>query len=211
METSYRDRAEAGAVLGAELAGLAGRPDVIVLGLVRGGIPVAAAVAQRLDAPLDALVVRKLGVPQAPEVAFGAVGPGGVRVLNEGIADRIDPGQVAVVVQAEIAELDRRERRYRAGRAPLRLDGRTAVIVDDGLATGATARAAVVVARRLGATRVVLAVPVGAPEARSALADEADEVVCPLSPPEFGAVSRFYGDFHEVSDDEVTATLAGTG
>jgi putative phosphoribosyl transferase len=211
METIYRDRAEAGAMLADELAELVERPDVIVLGLVRGGVPVAAAVADRLGAPLDALVVRKLGVPQAPEVAFGAVGPGGVRVLNEEIADRIDPAQVEIVVQAEIAELDRRERRYRSGRPPLRLEGRTVVTVDDGLATGATARAAVTVARRLGATRVVLAVPVGAPEAYQALAQEADQVVCPLVPAEFGAVSRFYVDFHEVSDEEVTATLGGTG
>jgi predicted phosphoribosyltransferase len=211
METIYRDRTEAGEVLAERLAGLADRPDVTVLGLVRGGVPVAAAIAGRLGAPLDALVVRKLGLPQAPEMAFGAVGPGGVRVVNEGVADRLGPEQTAEVVRQEITELERRERTYRAGRPPLRLDTRTVIVVDDGLATGATARAAVEVARRLGAQRVVVAVPVGSPEAYRTLAAEADEVVCPLLPAEFGAVSRFYDDFHEVSDQEVTATLAAAG
>lgn len=190
---------------------LTGRSDVTVLGLVRGGVPVAAAVADRLGAPLDALVVRKLGVPVAPEVAFGAVGPGGVRVLNEPLADRLPTGQIDQVVRRELAELERRERTYRAGRPPLRLDGRIAVIVDDGLATGATARAAVAVARQLGAARVVVAVPVAAPEAYQALTAEADEVVCPLLPSDFGAVSRYYVDFHEVPDQEVTAALGATG
>ncbi|WP_326561832.1 phosphoribosyltransferase [Micromonospora sp. NBC_01796] len=207
--TIYRDRADAGRALADRLAGLAGRPDLIVLGLVRGGVPVAAAVAERLAAPLDVLVVRKLGLPQAPEVAFGAVGPGGVRVLNPEIADRLDPDRTAEVVGRETVELERRERLYRAGRPPLSLDGRTAVIVDDGLATGATARASVAVARRLGAQRVVVAVPVGSVQAYAALAEEADEVVCLQRPEDFGAVSRFYEDFHEVPDDEVTATLSG--
>ncbi|MGW4464434.1 phosphoribosyltransferase [Micromonospora sp. NPDC004704] len=207
--TIYRDRADAGRALADRLAGLAGRPDLIVLGLVRGGVPVAAAVAERLAAPLDVLVVRKLGLPQAPEVAFGAVGPGGVRVLNPEIADRLDPDRTAEVVGREMVELERRERLYRAGRPPLSLDGRTAVIVDDGLATGATARASVAVARRLGAQRVVVAVPVGSVQAYAALAEEADEVVCLQRPEDFGAVSRFYEDFHEVPDEEVTATLSG--
>ncbi|HEY0697285.1 MAG TPA: phosphoribosyltransferase, partial [Micromonospora sp.] len=113
------------------------------------------------------------------------------------------------VVRQESGELDRRERRYRADRPPLELDGRTAVIVDDGLATGATARVAVAVARRMGARRVVVAAPVGSPQAARSLAEEADELVCPLTPEEFGAVSQFYGDFHEVSDNEVTGTLSG--
>jgi predicted phosphoribosyltransferase len=208
MTTIYRDRAQAGAALADRLTALIGQPDVIVLGLVRGGVPVAAAVAERLGAPLDVLVVRKLGVPQAPEVAFGAVGPGGVQVLNESPGLRLDPDQVAEVVRRETAELERRERLYRAGRPPLDLKGRTAVIVDDGLATGATARAAVAVARQLGARRVIVAVPVGSEDAYEALAAEADEVVCLQRPPDFGAVSRYYEDFHEVSDEEVAATLA---
>lgn len=203
----YRDRQEAGEALADRLGHLVGRPDVTVLGLVRGGVPVAAAVARRLGVPLDALVVRKLGVPVAPEVAFGAVGPGGVRVLNEPLAARLSREQVDEVIRRELAELERRERAYRAGRPPLRLDDRVAVITDDGLATGATARAAVAVARQLGAKRVVVAVPVAAPEAYETLAEEADEVVSPLLPMDFGAVSRYYADFHEVPDQEVTATL----
>ncbi|MBF9128249.1 phosphoribosyltransferase [Plantactinospora sp. S1510] len=210
MDATYRDRTAAGAVLADLLDSVAGQPDVIVLGLVRGGVPVAAAVAERLRAPLDVLVVRKLGLPEAPEVAFGAVGPGGLRVLNEEIADRLDPAEVDTVVRAETAELERRERRYRMGRPPLRLDDRIAVIVDDGLATGATARAAVGVARQLGARRVVLAVPVGAPEAYAVLTRTADEVVCPERPAGFGAVSRYYADFHEVPDEEVVALLTGS-
>lgn len=211
METSYRDRRDAGETLADGLDRLAGRSDVVVLGLVRGGVPVAAAVADRLGVPLDALVVRKLGVPAAPEVAFGAVGPGGVRVLNEPLADRLSDAQIETVVRRELNELERRERTYRAGQPPLRLDGCIAVIVDDGLATGATARAAVAVARRLGAQRVVVAVPVAAPDAYRMLADEADEVVCPSVPADFGAVSRYYVDFHEVPDREVTAALGAAG
>lgn len=210
MDTTYRDRAAAGAALADRLSALAGQPDVIVLGLVRGGVPVAAAVANRLHVRLDVLVVRKLGLPEAPEVAFGAVGPAGVRVLNEEIAGRLGPADIDAVVRREMTELDRRERRYRAGRPPLRLDGRYAVIVDDGLATGATARAAVAVARRLGAERVAMAVPVGAPDAYDALTHEADEVICPHRPATFGAVSAYYADFHEVTDEEVVATLTGT-
>ena len=210
MNAIYQDRAAAGAALADRLASLAGQPDVVVLGLVRGGVPVAASVAERLRSPLDVLVVRKLGLPGAAEVAFGAVGPGGVRVLNDDIAGRLDPAEVEVVVRREMAELERREQVYRAGRPPLRLDGRTVVIVDDGLATGATARASVGVARSLGARRVVVAVPVGAPDAYEALARTADEVVCPERPADFGAVSRFYVDFHEVSDEEVVAALTAS-
>ncbi|GAB3966255.1 phosphoribosyltransferase family protein [Plantactinospora veratri] len=210
MNATYRDRAEAGAVLADRLTPITGDPDVVVLGLVRGGVPVAAAVAEPLGAPLDVLVVRKLGLPQAPEVAFGAVGPGGLRVLNEEIAGRLEPEEVDAVVRAETAELERRERLYRRDRPPLRLDGRIAVIVDDGLATGATARAAVGVARQLGARRVVVAVPVGAPQAYEVLSETADEVLCPERPADFGAVSRYYDDFHEVSDAEVVAALTGT-
>jgi predicted phosphoribosyltransferase len=204
----YLDRAHAGEVLAAELARYQDRPDVTVLGLVRGGVPVAARVAAALHAPLDVLVVRKLGVPRQPELAFGALGPGGVRVLNPELANRLDPGEVARVVAAESAELDRRERLYRAGRPPLALDGRTAILVDDGLATGASAAAAVAVARRLGAAKVVLAVPVAPADAVARLAHLADEVTCPLTPSHFGAVGRFYRDFGQVPDDEVAKLLA---
>jgi predicted phosphoribosyltransferase len=204
----YRDREAAGEALAAELSGYGDRPDVLVLGLVRGGVPVAARVARALHAPLDVLVVRKLGVPWSPEVGFGALGPGGVRVLNRGVADRLDDDDVDRVSQEEGTELARREARYRAGRPPLDLTGRTAILVDDGLATGATAAVAVEVARRLGANRTVLAAPVGSTEAVAWLREVADEVVCPLVPPDFGAVSRFYQDFPQTSDDEVAAFLA---
>jgi len=203
----YRDRRAAGAALAEHLAGYAGRDDVVVLGLVRGGVPVAAEVARRLGAPLDVLVVRKLGVPWAPEVAFGALGPGGVRVLNEEIVARLPRPAVAGVLRHEAGELARRERRYRSRRAAIDLAGKVALLVDDGLATGATARAGVAVARELGASRVVVAVPVGAAEAVEQLAVEADEVVCPLQPPVFGAVSRFYDDFGQVTDAEVVSLL----
>ncbi|MEV4202648.1 phosphoribosyltransferase [Micromonospora globbae] len=208
--TTYRDRAEAGRMLADRLTGLIGDPDVIVLGLVRGGVPVAQVVAERLSAPLDVLVIRKLGMPWAREVAFGALGPGGVQVLNEHVASRLDADDIADTVRREQAELDRREQLYRAGRPPLDLTGRTAVIVDDGLATGATARAAVEVARQLGARRVVVAVPVGSQEAYEMLSAEADQVICAQHPVEFIAVSAYYEDFHEVTDEEVTDTLTAT-
>ncbi|TWJ24969.1 putative phosphoribosyltransferase [Micromonospora endolithica] len=197
-------------MLADRLTALVGDRDAIVLGLVRGGVPVAEVVAERLGTPLDVLVVRKLGMPWAPEVAFGALGPGGVQVLNDAVAARLDAPAIAEVRRREQAELDRREKLYRAGRPPLDLSGRTAVIVDDGLATGATARAAVQVARQLGARRVVVAVPVGAQEAYEMLAAEADQVVCAQRPPEFLSVSTYYDDFHEVSDAEVADALTAT-
>ncbi|MFE9689783.1 phosphoribosyltransferase [Micromonospora sp. NPDC005806] len=208
--TTYRDREEAGRVLADRLTDLAGRPDVIVLGLVRGGVLVARVIAERLGVPLDVLVVRKLGVPWAPEVAYGALGPDGVQVLNEMVADRFSEADRAEVRQREQAELERRESRYRAGRPQLDLTGKTAVIADDGLATGATARAAVQVARHLGAARVVVAVPVGSDQAYEMLAAEADQVVIVETPPDFAAVGAYYDDFHEVSDDEVTEALTAT-
>lgn len=208
---NYSDRRHAGEVLAERLTGYAGRPGAVVLGLVRGGVPVAAAIADRLGLPLDALVVRKLGVPWAPEVAFGAVGPRDVRVLNDDIAARLSATAMAAVVRHETAELARRERRYRAGRPKLRLTDRVVILVDDGLATGATARAAITVAGKLGAARVVLAVPVGATDAVTALSKLADEVVCPEMPDDFAAVSRFYDDFAQVSDGRVVALLRGRG
>jgi putative phosphoribosyl transferase len=203
---AFRDRQEAGAALAALLTGYADRPDVIALGLVRGGMPVAAEVASRLRIQLDALVVRKLGVPWAPEVAFGAIGPGGVQVLNPEI--RLEPHEMAPIIRHETAELRRRDRLFRLGRDPLDLTGRVALIIDDGLATGATAGAAVAVARALSAAYVVLAVPVGATPAVERLALTADEVVCPLMSDYFGAVSRYYDDFHQVPDAEVARLLS---
>jgi predicted phosphoribosyltransferase len=211
MRDSYPDRIAAGEELADALAAYAGREDVTVLGLVRGGVPVAATVAARLGAPMDVLVVRKLGVPRAPELAFGALGPGGVVVLNEEIAAYVPAREIAAVRQAEEAELYRREQVYRSGRPPLDLTGRVAIIIDDGLATGATARASVPVARALGAERVVMAAPVGAPDAVARVREVADEMVCPMTPPDFGAVSRYYDWFPQVTDAEVMALLAPTG
>jgi predicted phosphoribosyltransferase len=205
---TYANRQHAGDVLAAHLTAFAGRDDVVVLGLVRGGVPVAARVAAALRAPLDVLVVRKLGVPWAPEVAFGAVGPGGIAVHNPDVESRIPPAEVADVVHAESDELTRRESAYRGDRPPLSLTGKVALVIDDGLATGATARAAVAVARSLGAARVVLAVPVAAASSLSALAAVADEVVCPLVPARFDAVSRFYRTFGQTTDQEVVSLLA---
>jgi putative phosphoribosyl transferase len=207
VRDSYPDRETAGAHLAGLLTHYAGSDDVTVLGLVRGGVPVAKVVADHLGAPLDVLVVRKLGVPGAPELAFGALGSGGVTVYNEEIAGLLADSDIEAVRRREEVELHRREQRYRAGRPPLDLTGRTAVIVDDGLATGATARASVPVARALGARRVVVAVPVGAPDAVAKLRRVADEVICPMVPPDFGAVSRYYDRFDQTSDDEVNALL----
>jgi predicted phosphoribosyltransferase len=204
----YANRQEAGDELATLLAAHAGRPDAVVLGLVRGGVPVAARVASALALPLDVLVVRKLGVPWAREVAFGAVGPNGVVVHNPDVESHLSPAEIMQVVAAETEELIRRDESYRCGRPPLSLTGRVAIIVDDGLATGATARAAAVVARRLGATSVIVAVPVGARDSVELVRSEADEVVCPLAPDRFGAVSRFYRSFPQTSEDEVAALLA---
>ncbi|MEV6931609.1 phosphoribosyltransferase family protein [Dactylosporangium sp. NPDC051485] len=205
----FRNRVEAGAALAELLVEYADRPDAVTLGLVRGGVPVAAEVARRLHLPLDVLVVRKLGVPWAPEVAFGALGPGDVQVLNDEIAERLDPDEIDLVVRHEKAELERRERLFRLGRDPLDLAGRVALVVDDGLATGATAGAAVAVARSLGAARVVLAAPVGADTAVARLRRAADEVICPIAEADFGAVSRYYDDFRQLADADVTRLLQG--
>jgi predicted phosphoribosyltransferase len=180
----------------------------VVLGLVRGGVPVAASIADSLRLPLDALVVRKLGVPWAPEVAFGALGPAGVQVLNKQVSSRLSADEIEAVVRQESAELARREQIFRADRPPLDLAGRVALVIDDGLATGATARAAVEVARRLGAERVVLVVPVGSVQAVQHLNAVADEVICPWVPRHFDAVSRFYKSFPQVSDAEVVSLLS---
>jgi predicted phosphoribosyltransferase len=208
---AYLDRANAGDVLAEHLGHYQGQAGVIVLGLVRGGVPVAARIAAALALPLDVLVVRKLGVPWASEVAFGAVGPRAVVIYNEAIAARLSQQEAAAVLQRERTELVRRELAFRPGRPPLDLHSRQAIVVDDGLATGATARAAVAVARRLGAIRVVAAVPVGAPDALELLRTEVDELVCPLAPDNFAAVGSYYQVFGQVDDDEVLAVLAGAG
>jgi len=205
----FRDRRDAGEQLAARLAYL--EPEhPLVLGLPRGGVPVAALVAARLHAPLDILVVRKLGVPFQPELAMGAVGEEGARVLEPTVIRQagITAEQIAVVEAKERAEIERRSARYRDGRAAVPLSGRVVVIVDDGIATGSTALAAIQVARHRGASRVVLAAPVAAAETARGLRSVVDELVCVATPEDFGAVGRFYRDFSQTSDDEVASLLA---
>ena len=204
----FDDRRDAGRQLAPHLQPLIGG-DNVVLGLPRGGVPVAFEVAKALQAPLDILVVRKLGVPCQPELAFGAIGEGGVRVLNESVvrAAHLSEVEMAAVEQAARAELRRRSERFRGGRARIPLAGRTAVIVDDGVATGATATAACQVARSLGARNVVLAAPICSPDTAERFAGYADDVVCLLTPENIFAVGQAYRDFTQTSDDEVIALL----
>ena len=205
----YTNRQEAGRRLAGQLAPTAGE-DVVVLGLPRGGVPVAFEVAAVLGAPLDVIVVRKLGVPFQPELAMGAIGEDGVRVDNPEVIDLagISEAQVAEVERRERAELERRAGRFRRARVRLDLTGRTALIVDDGIATGSTARAACRVARAHGADRVVLAAPVGPPDVDQRFAGEVDEVVVTETPDWFHAVGQAYVDFAPTSDDEVVDLLA---
>lgn len=207
---AYRDRADAGRVLAAALGHLAGDPNVLVLGLQRGGVPVAYEVARALGAPFDVLLVRKLGVPGQPELAMGAIASGGVRVLHQAVIDSlaIPPEVVDAAAAREGAELAQREQRYRADRPALQVAGRTVVVVDDGVATGSTMRAAVVALRAQQAARIVVAVPVGARETCRELAAEADEVVCPSTPAGFHAVGQYYDDFTQTTDDEIRALLS---
>lgn len=205
----FADRTDAGVQLAGLLGGLRGE-DPVVVGLPRGGVPVAAEVAAALGAPLDVILVRKLGVPFQPELAMGAVGEGGVTVLNDQVirSSHVTSAELAAVRQREEAELERRSSLLRDGRPPLDLRDRVAVIVDDGMATGATARAACRVARAQGAKRVVMAVPVASPEAVSQLSGEA-EVVCVEVTDQLWAIGQWYRDFSQVSDDEVAGILAG--
>ncbi|WP_435188849.1 phosphoribosyltransferase family protein [Streptomyces sp. bgisy126] len=204
----FSDRSDAGRQLAARLDHLRGQ-DVVVLGLPRGGVPVAVEVADALDAPLDICLVRKLGVPHRPEVAMGAIGEGGVRVLNDGVIQEagVDDRALAAVEERELAELDQRARRYRGSRTPVPLEGRTVLVVDDGLATGATALAACRVVRARGAARIVLAVPVAPPGWTARLGGEADETVGVRTPEGFYAVGQFYREFPQTPDDEVIACL----
>ena len=205
----FANRQEAGRRLAVTLADLAGAADVLVLGLPRGGVPVAAEVSQALGVPLDVFVVRKLGVPSQPELALGAIASGGTVVLNDDIVYRvgIDEIRLRTIVDTGRAEVDARDELYRGGRPPLDIDGATVVLVDDGLATGATMRAAVAAVRQRSATSVVIAVPVGAPEAVEMLRAEADRVEAVSTPPDFVAVGLWYRDFRQVSDDEVRRLL----
>ena len=209
MARRFRDRRQAGQVLGELLAGYAGRPDLLVLGLPRGGVPVAYELAQALGAPLDVFLVRKLGVPGHEELAMGAIATGGVRVLNEDVVAtlRLPESVIDAVAEREQRELERREREYRGDRPPPEVQGRTVILVDDGLATGATMRAAVRGVRLRSPRRVVVAVPVASREACEQLAADGDEVVCAEVPAFFDGVGRWYADFSQTSDAEVTRLL----
>ena len=210
MPERFLDRTHAGQLLAQALAGYAGRADVLVLALPRGGVPVGFAVARALGVELDIMLVRKLGLPGHAEYAMGAVGPGGVRVLQ---ADLVESGlvsarQVQAACARELAEIERRDRLYRAGRAPPRLAGRCVILIDDGIATGATLRAAIEVVRRHPVARLVAAAPVGPLESVAALSGEVDELVCLATPMGFQAVSQWYRHFDQTSEAEVQALLA---
>lgn len=206
----FADRAAAGRALAERLAAWRGQSDVIVLALPRGGVPVAYEVARAIDAPLDLFLVRKLGVPGHEELAMGALASGGEPQINAETvrALRVSTAEIERVVARERRELERRELAYRAGRAPLVLRGRRVILVDDGLATGATMLAAVSAVRAAGASRIVVAVPVASAEACDLLRGSADDVVALRVPPDFHAVGVWYADFTQTTDDEVRALLA---
>jgi putative phosphoribosyl transferase len=206
----FRDRREAGRQLAQHLAAYANRPDVLVLALPRGGVPVAYEVARALHAPLDVFLVRKLGLPGHEEYAMGAVASGGVRVLNREVVDQLHlPDElIEGVASRELQELERRERLYRGNRPFPYVRGKTVILVDDGLATGSTMRAAAEALRQQGPARLVVAVPAGSPETCDEFRDEVDEVVCAITPEPFDAVGLWYDDFSQTTDDEVRDLLA---
>ena len=209
----FANRTDAGRQLGARLRSYAGRSDVVVLALPRGGVPVAAEVARALNAPLDVFLVRKLGVPTHPELAMGAIAEGGIKVLNEPLISDLEIPHALVqqVVSRERIELDRRHRLYRGDRQPPPVRDRVVVLVDDGLATGATMEAAVTALRQQTPARIVVAVPVGARDTHDRLRTIADEVVCVAMPEPFYGVGRWYEDFSETTDAEVRSLLAAAG
>ena len=205
----YQDRRHAGRVLASALINYARRSDVTVLALPRGGVPVAYEVARQLGAPLDVLVVRKLGVPGHEELAMGALASGDVQVMNEEVVSAlgISQGAIAAAVSEESRELARRERAYRGKQPPLDVSGRTVILVDDGLATGSTMRAAVAGLRQRGPERIVVGVPIAAPSTCEELASEVDDIVCAVTPEPFYAVALWYADFPQTTDQEVRELL----
>src|SRR6266542_149853 len=210
MERAFPNRIEAGRLLAEKLEKYADRDDVIVLGLPRGGVPVANEVAKRLHAPLDVFIVRKLGVPGFEELAAGAIAAGGVRVLNEDVMRAIPHADqtIEAVTARETTELQRREQMYREGLPAPQLRDRIAILVDDGLATGATMRAAVKSLRQRGVAKIVVAVPVGPPDTCLEIEQEADETTCLSTPPFFQAVGQYYEDFSQTSDEDVRELLS---
>jgi putative phosphoribosyl transferase len=208
VDTSrFRDRSDAGRRLAALLVEQGCPPDPLVLALPRGGVPVGAEIARQLDAPLDVLVVRKIGHPLQPELAIGAVASGGIEVLNPEFAGAVEPEMLERLAARERAEIERRERIYRGERPALRLRDRNVILVDDGLATGATMLAAVRAARAAGARHVTVAVPVGDPGVCARLAREADHVACLMQPRAMMAVGSWYHEFRQLSDSDVRAAL----
>jgi predicted phosphoribosyltransferase len=206
----YQDRTEAGRLLAERLAKYKNRPDVVILALPRGGVPVGFEVAQALNAPLDVFVVRKLGVPGQEELAMGAIASGGVLVLNQDIVQmlRIPDEMIEAAVVKETEELERRERLYRGDSPALDARGRVAILIDDGLATGSTMRAAAMALRRHLPSRIVVAAPVAAISTCDALSNEVDEVICAETPEPFHAISLWYRDFTQTTDDQVRELLA---
>lgn len=206
----FRDRTEAGRRLAEDLEDYAGRDDVLVLGLPRGGVPVAFEVARKLDAPLDVFLVRKLGVPSQQELAMGAIASGGVRILNEGVSAQlgITEDVIARVAAEEQEELGRRERAFRGDRREPDLGGRTVLLVDDGLATGSTMSAAVTAVRAGSPAQLVVAVPVAARETCDAFRDSVDAIICSITPEPFRAVGAWYEQFPQTTDEEVRNLLA---
>jgi|SRR5579862_2336641 len=209
----FDDRADAGRQLATELKAYAGRSDVLVLALPRGGVPVGAEVARALSAPLDVFLVRKIGVPDQPELAMGAIAQGGVTVFDRRLIDELDIPSIVLeqLTMRERLELDRRDRLYRGARERSRIEGRIGIVVDDGLATGATMEAAVRALKELKPARIVVAVPVGAPQACARLSSIADDVVCPLRPIALEAVGLWYRDFSQTTDEEVRRLLGTAG
>jgi predicted phosphoribosyltransferase len=209
MTSSFADRPDAGRYLAGKLAHYAGRANTVVLALPRGGVPVGAEIASALDLPLDVFVVRKLGAPMHEELAVGAIASGGIRFLNEALINRlgISARMIDSITDEERREMERREQLYRAQRPPIQVQGKTVILVDDGLATGASMRAAVQALRHLHPARIVVAVPVGAADTCREFEAEVDEVICSKTPEDFGAVGMWYDDFTQISDQEVAELL----
>ncbi len=207
---TFRDRREAGQVLAETLSSYRGKDNLVVLGLARGGVPVGWEVADYLRAPLDVFLVRKLGVPQWQELAMGALAPGGCVVVNDSLVQNlgISDAQLQAAIDRETEELNRREQAYRGDRPPVDVEGKTVILVDDGIATGASMLAAIRAVRAGNPAQIVVAVPVGPASACRQLGAEADDVVCATMPPGFEAVGQVFADFHQVTDDEVRELLA---